>query len=242
MTQFLGFRLAGILSSWGDVAVGDIRSSWPAPSASALSGLLAAALGIQREDKPGQQALLQTRFAVRLDHPGAPLRDYHTVQSARTEARAAPFRTRKDELERGKVGTKLTERTYWTGQVSTILAWGGDLAAMEAALRRPAFFLSLGRRACPPTRPLGPHLVEAPTIVDGFSAYDAIAPDGGPSFEEEGDIDLFWDNRPEGPEPGVAPVSVSERRDLPVSRGADWSFVPRPVAHALWPRSVEEGA
>ena len=236
MTRFFGFRLTGPLASWGDVTVGDVRSSWAAPSASALTGLIAAARGIQREDEVGQAALFEHRFAVRLDVPGVPERDYHTVQSARAEVRGAPFRTRRDELTRGKVATKLTERSYFAGQVATVLAWGGDLDAAAEALRRPAFFLCLGRRACPPSRPPGPVIVEADSIAAGFAAYDDARPKVYGPHLPVGPCEVAWDARPGGPDSGFGgePV-VTDRRDLPVNRGSDWTFAPRPVASARWP-------
>ena len=236
MTPFLGFRLTGPMASWGDVTVGDVRSSWPAPSASALTGLLAAAHGVRREDEAGQAALGAWRFAVRLDAPGVPMRDYHTVQSARAEARGTPFRTRRDELRRGKVGTKLTDRTYYAGQVATVLAWGGDAEEAAEALRRPAFFLCLGRRACPPAAPLGPMVVSAATIREGLAAYDAARP----AVEGEGGVPseatVLFDARGDGPDSGFDAVSIGDRRDLPISRGADWTFAPRAVATARWGR------
>lgn len=235
-TRFLGFRLAGPLASWGDVTVGDLRTSWPAPSASALMGLLAAAHGIRREDEKGQQELAAFRFAVRLDSPGVSERDYHTVQSSKAEARGKAFCTRKDELSRGKVGTKLTERSYYTGQVTTVLAWGGDLERAAEALWRPEFFLCLGRRACPPSRPLGPAIVEAATILAGFFAYDAAGP--GPYGPRQAPhAELLWDARPGSPVSGLGTALEAQRRDLPVTRGPDWAFAPRRVASARWPTS-----
>ena len=225
------------MASWGDVTVGDVRSSWPAPSASALIGLLAAAHGIRREDEAGQAALGVWRFAVRLDAPGTPMRDYHTVQSARAEARGKPFRTRRNELARGKVGTKLTDRAYYAGQVATVLAWGGDMEGAAEALRRPAFFLCLGRRACPPAAPLGPVVVTAETIRDGFAAYDAARPAAEGEAAAPSAAVVFFDARGDAPDSGFDTVSVSDRRDLPVSRGADWTFAPRGVATGRWEAS-----
>ena len=236
--QFLGFRLSGAMASWGDVTVGDIRSSWAEPSGSALTGLVAAALGVRREDEAGQARLAALRFAVRMDRPGAPLRDYHTVQAAQTDKRGEPFRTRRDELTRGKVHAKLTDRTYYVGQKTTVLAWGGDLEAIADALRKPAFFLCLGRRSCPPTAPLAPALVAAETLVDGFTAYDAAAPDAD-NDPPPTDCLMVWDDRLGRPDPGLGNEATErrERRDVPLNRGPDWSFAPRPVGSGRYRRS-----
>ena len=50
MKDYLLFRLHGALASWGDIAVGDIRPSYRYPSKSAVIGLLAAALGVERDE------------------------------------------------------------------------------------------------------------------------------------------------------------------------------------------------
>ena len=81
MADYLVFRLYGPLASWGEIAVGESRHSAAYPSRSALIGLLGAALGIERDDEAGQQALAAGyRFGVKLHAAGHPLRDYHTVQ------------------------------------------------------------------------------------------------------------------------------------------------------------------
>jgi CRISPR system Cascade subunit CasD len=50
MMEYLLFRLYGPLASWGEIAVGESRHTATYPGKSALLGLLAAALGIRRDD------------------------------------------------------------------------------------------------------------------------------------------------------------------------------------------------
>ncbi|HEV2643569.1 MAG TPA: CRISPR-associated protein Cas5, partial [Candidatus Elarobacter sp.] len=78
MTDFLLFTLYAPLSSWGDIAVGEMRGTWDRPSRSAVLGLVAAALGLLRDDQAAQEAL-DGGFGVatRLDASGAPSADYH---------------------------------------------------------------------------------------------------------------------------------------------------------------------
>ena len=57
MTDYLLMRLYGPLASWGEIAVGESRHSAMHPSKSALIGLLAAAVGVERSDEAGQQAM-----------------------------------------------------------------------------------------------------------------------------------------------------------------------------------------
>lgn len=230
--RFLGFRFGGAMASWGDVTVGDVRSSWAAPSASALGGLIGAALGVRRDDTEGQADLRDWRFAVRLDAPGVPMIDYHTVMAARTEARGRPFTTRRDELTRGKTGTKVTQRSYYADQVATVLAWGGDIDAAAAALRRPVSPLCLGRRACPPSSPLAPLPVEADTLADAFLAYDRDRTGPfGPRPWAKG-AELFFDAVDDAMREGLTDIVSQERRDRPVTRGPDWSFAVRTMNSA----------
>ena len=51
MREFLIFRLYGMMASWGDIAVGELRPTFDHPSRSAIVGLLAAALGIRRDEE-----------------------------------------------------------------------------------------------------------------------------------------------------------------------------------------------
>jgi CRISPR system Cascade subunit CasD len=81
MKDYLVFRLYGALASWGDIAVGDIRPSYRQPSKSAVIGLIAAALGVKRDEDVKQAELFKLLFSVRVDVSGTPIEDYHTVQT-----------------------------------------------------------------------------------------------------------------------------------------------------------------
>ncbi|MFI8816048.1 MULTISPECIES: type I-E CRISPR-associated protein Cas5/CasD [unclassified Streptomyces] len=95
MTHVLLLRLAGPLQSWGVASrFAPRRDSHDCPTKSAVAGMCAAALGLPRDmpleepmSSPGSGEprrtalgeLARTVFAVRADHPGVPVRDYHTV-------------------------------------------------------------------------------------------------------------------------------------------------------------------
>ncbi|MES5824249.1 type I-E CRISPR-associated protein Cas5/CasD [Streptomyces sp. RG80] len=79
MTSVLLLRLAGPLQSWGALARFDRRDTLNRPTKSGVTGLIAAALGLDRADDLG--ALTDLRFAVRADRPGTAVRDFHIVGS-----------------------------------------------------------------------------------------------------------------------------------------------------------------
>lgn len=78
MTHVLLVRLAAPLQSWGAVSrFAAHRDTHSRPTKSAVIGLCAAALGRDRTDPVDDLAGLV--FGVRADHPGTPVRDYHSV-------------------------------------------------------------------------------------------------------------------------------------------------------------------
>ena len=72
-------RLAGPMQSWGTESKFDVRKTAKEPSKSGVIGLLASALGRQR-DEPVDD-LVQLRFGVRVDREGILQRDYHTAKA-----------------------------------------------------------------------------------------------------------------------------------------------------------------
>ncbi|WP_084959972.1 type I-E CRISPR-associated protein Cas5/CasD [Thermoactinospora rubra] len=129
-------QLAGPLQSWGSSSRFARRSTEAAPTKSGVIGLLAAALGHRRSDDLADLAAL--RFGVRVDQPGVLLRDYHTAQ--RFSGESLP----------------VSERFYLADAVF-VAAVEGDtelIDRLHRALREPVFLPYLGRRSCPPARPV----------------------------------------------------------------------------------------
>lgn len=182
--QFLVFQLQASLAAWGDVAVGEYRASRDAPGASALVGLLGAALGITRDDEAGHAALRDgCLFAVGTVASGQLLRDYHTAQvPGRAQLKGRPHYTRRDELNLPKheLNTILSTRDYrqnaaWCVAVQAQPGAAHSLQALAQALREPRFVLYLGRKCCPPAAPLAPVVHEAESAHAALVAYLAAA-------------------------------------------------------------------
>ena len=77
-------RLAAPLQSWGSDSKFETRKTGREPTKSGVVGLLAAALGLRRDDTEGLARLNGLRFAVRADQEGSLLVDFHTAKSRDT--------------------------------------------------------------------------------------------------------------------------------------------------------------
>jgi len=161
MSRFLILRLDGPMQAWGTHTFEDFRPSNLYPTRSGLLGLLAACLGIERADHAEQSRLASSvEFSVRVDSAverldrnnpvaksGVKLPDFHTVMGARKvdgSVNKFPVVSRREYLFDAAFTVAVGERE---GASYT-------LDQLAAALRRPCYTPTLGRRACPLTLPL----------------------------------------------------------------------------------------
>jgi CRISPR system Cascade subunit CasD len=176
MPCFLVFTLAGPLMAFGDVAPGERRVGVDRPGRSALLGMLAASLGLRREDERQQMLASSLAFAIRVDSPGEALVDYHTTQTAPAR-RGRRFATRREELAVDDLGTILSQRAYRTDAAFTVAAISvadGPFSLRQIAdsLTRPIWPLHVGRRACPLGLPPAAALIEADDVPAALVFYD----------------------------------------------------------------------
>lgn len=177
MQQYLTFQLYGALASWGEQAVGESRHSATHPTRSALLGLLAAALGIRREEEQRLQELQNSvRFGVKLIGSGSVLKDYHTVQVPPLDKKAKHRYTRRDELRSAKLGAVLSSREYRQDALSLVAVWLTDkssyvLEELRTHLQQPRFHLYLGRKSCPLGLPLYPQIVNSESFKTALDQY-----------------------------------------------------------------------
>ena len=229
MPEHLGFILAAPMAAFGGPAGHERRPSAVMPGRSAILGLLGAALGIEPGDAAGQAELGRYECAVQSLRQSAALRDFHTVQTIPSGAAVGPV-SRRDALERAGVRVRnvVTQRDYRCDVAIAAVVWGGwfwSLRQLAEALRRPAYALCLGRRACPPAWPLGPELLEA---ADPVCALAGLRPGlepgttGAWEVQERSEV-MSWSEIP-----GLAPVRVEEAYSNPRSRRR-WTFGPEQV-------------
>src|SRR3989338_6024532 len=178
--DYLIIQLEAPLSSWGETAVGEYRPTANYPSESALLGLLAAAIGIEREDEAAHQMLrVGYGFAIGVQSTGRLLRDYHTAQvPGQSDLKNKSHRSRRDELNlpKDKLNTILSTRDYRQGLACLVAVCAGNeapypLVDLSHALQKPKYVLCFGRKACPPSLPLWPQVVVAASALEAMEKY-----------------------------------------------------------------------
>ena len=116
-------RLAAPLQAWGSNSKFIIRNTEREPTKSGVVGMLAAALGIQRNDDPKKlEPLTALRFGVRAEKEGRLLKDFHMVHSPKT--------------------TDVTERNYLSDAVFLVALESEDIAFWQKiaeALQHPGY-------------------------------------------------------------------------------------------------------
>jgi CRISPR system Cascade subunit CasD len=249
VTSWLLVTLMAPFASFGERAGNVERSTSERPTRSALIGLAGAALGIRREDSSGQAKLAASlRTATLTVDAGRLTTDFHTFQSlpagrgSRPETRAEALR------DRLAVATSITRREYradvWY-EAAYALAEGAliTLAELEAAFRRPAFALFLGRRSCPLGAPLEPRIEDAADLVELFSRRHAARTAqndrlGGAPRERRAPRTIAAESAADLGRTNVVPRRL-RRVDDPGDRGT-WQFSARDEYEIAWSGSGEE--
>lgn len=174
-------RLTGPLQSWGERSHFNQRDTAGFPTRSGVIGLLASALGRQRDQPLDDLARLS--LTVRADRPGVLLRDLHTVGGGLPPKQTVT--TAEGKKRGGDTGALLSHRYYLADAAFTIALTAASepsgeeaqkdlLARCARALDKPRWPLYLGRRSCPPEGPvlLGTsddtlhHLLRLPLAAD----------------------------------------------------------------------------
>ena len=232
MSQYLVFQLYGPMASWGLDAPGEVRHSHELPSRSALLGLLAAALGIRRDEEARLNAFNQHySFLLCASQNPRWARDYHTVQMPK-EVRKARYFSRREELSDPELLSALISKrdyytdTWWMVALAQTPGAPCSLAQLQAALQHPVFPLYLGRKSHPLALPLAPLLLEgtAPDVLneayrqyrEKFNSINIRLAELQP--------ECWW----EGEHDGLEANKILRRRDRPMSR-QQWTFGERTV-------------
>jgi CRISPR system Cascade subunit CasD len=226
MEQFLVLKLEGVLQAWGDHTFEDFRPSHGFPTMSGVLGLLGACLGIERIDSSSQRDLAESiHIAVRSDNRFSdPSRGANEPQSGPPKQRPQRYSAVRitdfhTVLDARKVGGKRNEhpivstREYLCDAAFTVILQQHPnakftLDQIAAAVQKPVYTPSLGRRSCPITRPLFDRFVEASTLLE---AFQAVEPVGGVIYAESGAAGLPELRLRDRPIPGRSRQFASRR-------------------------------
>ena len=165
-------RLVGPMQSWGTTSRFDQRDTGKEPSKSGVLGLLAAALGIDRENWTDLEPLTRLTMGVRHDRPGVPKKDYQTAGCAKgDQVIKADGKLSNDGI--------VSRRDYLADAAFLIGLTGKDglmLERVHAALRDPVWPLALGRKPYVPSEPIWlQDGIQKVGLVESLKRYPWIA-------------------------------------------------------------------
>lgn len=233
MKDYLIFRLYGPMASWGDIAVGSYRPTFDHPSKSAIFGLLAAALGIRRDEEEKQLELASGyNYGVLINTAGTLLRDYHTSQvpSAGTGKKKKSFATRKEELAvpKDELNTILSTRDYYCDGIYTAIISSSTgnppypLETLVKALKEPVFSMYLGRKSCPLSLPIDPIIISASNMEEAFKKVEFKDSSFVGKLHSSSVCRFYWDDSEED----LSHEHTISRRDAILNRKR-WQFADR---------------
>lgn len=204
--------------SFGGVVVDQINPIDLFPGRSLLTGLIGNALGWDHADVERLAGLQhRLRHAARWDAVPERMVDYHTVDLGQPFMQDTGWTTRGQREDKGSgaatSGTHQRYRHYWANGCATVAVTliddtvAPDLAAIEAALRRPARPLFLGRKNCIPAAPVLLGRRVATRLRDALAA-EPLADIG--ARQRPARVQACW---PQDEGDGVQTIEVADLRD-----------------------------
>lgn len=193
--KFLALRMSGALQSWSPTSRFTTRTAGSFPTLSGTLGIVASAMGFDRDNPEGLTKLEGLTLAVRIDASGTVLRDYHTVEYKKGEK-------------------KLTDRFYLQNAKFYALLYSpqgqdGLLHEIESALRQPKNILFLGRKSCPPSESIIVGVIEADNVSDALESLPLMQSETEAGEASEVRLDAWI--------PGDSGSEITLVPDVPVS-------------------------
>jgi CRISPR system Cascade subunit CasD len=235
-------RLAGPMQAWGLQSRFPDRDTGLEPSKSGVVGLLCAALGKPRDERPDDDhypklaKITALRMGVRVDRQGTLMYDYHTAQNVRVAAASVTDRKvaevlagkRKDEkgnILRDSVSTRhyLADARFLVGMESPDLSL---LTELHNALCNPVWPLYLGRKAFVPGDPvwLEDGLCSDLALSEALETYPWLGCNSDRRAEQ---VRLVLEDADGSEVRPDQPLSFAERRFAP--RRVSTTFIPAPL-------------
>ncbi|MFH1259968.1 MAG: type I-E CRISPR-associated protein Cas5/CasD [Elusimicrobiota bacterium] len=143
-------RLEGPMQSWGTTSRFDQRDTGKEPSKSGVIGLIAAAMGINRNEWDRLRLLTKLKMGVRHDRSGILRRDY---QTAGCSDKDIIIKANGDSSKEGVVSER-----YYLADAAFLVGLESDekklLEEAHEALKNPQWVLGLGRKSYLPAEPV----------------------------------------------------------------------------------------
>lgn len=156
-------RLAGPMQSWGTTSRFDERDTGKEPSKSGVIGLIAAAMGIKRDDPWDKlKPLADLKMGVRYDRQGVLKRDYQTAGCNEPKSIIKADGTKSDD------GVP-SDRFYLADAAFLVGMEGKDISLIQLAhekLKNPVWTIALGRKSYLPSEPV--------YLPDGFKENESL--------------------------------------------------------------------
>lgn len=164
--SLLLLRLEGPMQSWGLRARWNVRDTGEEPTKSGVIGMIGCALGYPIGD-PRLVTELESnlKIGIRVEQRGTPITDFHTI-SGRLPTADGGYKGSSDNPY-----TDLSYRTYLNDAAFLVVLEAPEdiLIKITNALNNPKWPVYLGRKSCPPTRPLFEKLT-----TEYSSRYEAL--------------------------------------------------------------------
>jgi CRISPR system Cascade subunit CasD len=216
MMRWLVLRLRAPMASFGGAAIDAHGVTRDFPAASALTGLLGAALGYDRADAAALDAL-QARLVLGARRENDPVLGRLTdFQTAKLGANDQGWTTRGAPEGRAGGGPTYDSphirwRDHHADSVVTVVLRLDPADAtptlddLAAALDRPEWPLFVGRKACPPSDRINGGFTEAATARDALIGLARVVPG-------EGTLRALWPSA-EGAEGADRVAALCDQRD-----------------------------
>lgn len=244
-TNTIFLRLEGPLQAWGNhEAQFAVRRSAEMPTRSGVFGILCACLGVSRiqASEKWLPDLNKLKMGVRIDSPGFFIWDYHTVGAGQRMIIADSKTPENLSLVgesyplpakyKTKGETMLSRREY-LADASFLVALQGEpeiISELAKAIKKPVWAPFLGRKSCPPSRPIHePGVGDFPNLL---SALGSVPWRVRPEMQNfSGFLPCYLDWIPEH-DGDLAPADVQIFHDVPLSFSPP-RHLPRFVMKAL---------
>lgn len=170
-TYVLKLYLDSPLQAYGVSSKWDVRDSGNYPSKSAIIGMIACAMGLERGNSRIDELAKDLQVSVRIDKPGVILNDLQTVNY--------PIYEVSGKIKRNRDGSEyhpLLEKEYLQDAIFTVFIVGKLEVLTECfdAFQNPVWPAYLGRKCCVPSSPIC--VSEPEEIVDSLENYIKTSP------------------------------------------------------------------